>query len=244
VSDPKNLLKKSALYLLLAVLSFFAGFALLSLVVLPLFVKSEDTTKVPDLVGKDSERARLLCEERELVMEKRGERYQEDVPPGYILSQDPLPELLIGKGGKVEVVVSMGQELTSIPDITGLEADRAKSILETSGLTVTGERSESSEHMAEGRVLALEPPPGSRVKSGTEITLIVSAGSLSFAMPLLEERALDEAKRIAGNMGLVVGTIEYLRTDLPIGTVIDQKPPPGSQVVKGQEIGLVISSGE
>jgi serine/threonine-protein kinase len=244
VSDLGKLLRRSVVYVLVAGLSFFIGFVLLNFVVLPLFVKSEDTTKVPDLVGLEYEQARLLCEERELVLEKRGERYEEDIAPGFVLSQDPLPELLIKKGRRIDVVVSMGQELTSIPDITGLEADRARSILETSGLRVIGERSESSENMAEGRVLAVEPSPGSRVKGGTEVTLIVSTGPLSFVMPLLEERTLEEAKRIVGDMGLVVGRVEYVRTDLPIGTVIGQEPPAGSQVVNGQHVELVISSGE
>lgn len=244
MSDLGRLIKRTAVYLALAMVSFVVGFGIIDFVVLPLLVRSENTMKVPDLVGMEFEQARLLCEERELVLEKRGERYEEHVPPGFILSQDPLPELLVEKGKEIEVVVSMGQELTSIPDITGLEADRAKSILETSGLVVTGERRETSEIMAEGRVLAVEPPPGSRVKSGSEVALVLSSGPLSFAMPLLEERTLEEAKRIIADIGLVIGRIEYVRTELAIGIVISQRPPAGSQVVKGQPVELVISSGE
>jgi serine/threonine-protein kinase len=211
---------------------------------MPLLVRSGDTTKVPSVVGMEFEDARAICEERGLVLNRQGEKYEEDTPPGFVISQDPLPELMIKHGRRVDVIVSLGQELTSIPDITGLDPERATSILQTAGLTVVGERRESSETVSEGKVMDIEPPAGSRVRSGTEVTLVVSTGPISFVMPLLEERSLEEAERIIESMGLLMGSIEYVRTDLPIGTVMGQKPPAGSRVVKGQEVDLIISSGE
>lgn len=239
-----KLVKRASIYLIISVLFFLFGFAVINYFIMPYMVRSRDTTKVPNVTGMEFEKARDLCVERGLVINKQGEKYEEDRPPGFIIVQDPLPELVIKRGRRVDVIVSLGQELTSIPDITGLDADRATSILSTAGLKVIGERHESSEVVSEGKVMALEPPPGSRVKSGTEVTLVISTGAITFVMPLLEERLLDEAKHIVEDMGLVIANIEYVRTDLAIGTVIGQKPPAGSHVVQGQEVELVISSGE
>jgi beta-lactam-binding protein with PASTA domain len=239
-----DIMRRALIYAVISLLFFVFGFALINYVVLPFMVRSGDTTKVPNVVGMEYEKARELCQERGLTLSKQGEKYEEGMPPGFIIVQDPLPELVIKRGRRIDVIVSLGQELTSIPDVTGLDATRATSILETTGLKVLGERSESSEEMGEGKVMAIEPPAGSRVKSGTEVTLVISSGPVSFEMPLLEERMLDEAKRIITDMGLTIRGIEYIRTDLPIGTVIGQKPPAGSRVVKGQEVELVISSGE
>lgn len=239
-----RVLKRALVYAAMALLFFIVGFVLVNYIVMPLLIRSGDTTKVPDLIGLEFEDAREICEERGLVLNRQGEKYEEETPPGFIVSQDPLPELMMKQGRRVDVIVSLGQELTSIPDITGLDAERATSILETAGLVVVGERREASENVSEGKVMDIEPPPGSRVKSGTEVMLVVSTGPYSFDMPLLEERSLEEAERIIENMGLIVGRIEYVRTDLSIGTIIAQKPPPGSRVAKGQEVELTISSGE
>jgi beta-lactam-binding protein with PASTA domain len=239
-----RVLKRALVYAGMALFFFIVGFVLVNYIVMPLMVRSGDTTKVPNLIGMEFEDAREVCDERGLVLNRQGEKYEEDTPPGFIISQDPLPELMVKHGRRVDVIVSLGQELTSIPDVTGLDVERATSILQTAGLVVVGERRESSETVSEGKVMDIEPPPGSRVKSGTEVMLIVSTGQYSFVMPLLEERQLEEAERIIENMGLLVGKIEYARTDLPIGTVIAQKPPPGSRVVKGQEVDMTISSGE
>ncbi|MFQ6104461.1 MAG: PASTA domain-containing protein [Candidatus Glassbacteria bacterium] len=239
-----SLLRRALIYTFIALLFFILGFALVNYIVMPYKVKSGDTTKIPNLVGMEYEKARLICQEKGLVLNKQGEKFEQDTPPGFIISQDPLPELVMKRGRRVDVIVSLGQELTSIPDVTGLEADRAGRILETAGLKVLGERRQPSEVFKEGKVMGIDPPPGSRVKSGTEITLIISTGPISFIMPLLEERTLEEAKYIIEDMGLSLSGIEYVRTDLAIGTVIGQKPPAGSRVVKGQKVELIISSGE
>jgi len=239
-----DLLRKSLIYAAVAVLFFAFGFVLFNFVIMPYMVSSGDTTKIPDLVGMEYGKAGQICQERGLVLSKQGEKYEEDVPPGFIIVQNPLPELVMKKGRRIDVIVSLGQELTSIPDISGLEADRATSILETAGLKVLGKRHESSEVFAEGKVMDIEPPAGSRVKNGTEVTLMISTGPISFVMPLLEERTVEEARYIIEDMGLTVGALEYVRTDLAIGTVVDQKPPAGCRVVEGQEVELVVSSGE
>jgi len=239
-----DLLRKSLIYAAVAVLFFTFGFVFINFVLMPYIVSSGETTKIPDLIGMEYEKASQLCLERGLVLSKQGEKYEEEMPPGFIIVQDPLPELVMKRGRRVDVIVSLGQELTSIPDISGLEADRATSILQTAGLKVMGQRHESSEVVAEGKVMSIEPPAGSRVRNGTEVTLIISSGPISFVMPLLEERTIEEARHIIEDMGLTAGKTEYVRTDLAVGTVVGQKPPAGSRVVQGQKVELVVSSGE
>jgi eukaryotic-like serine/threonine-protein kinase len=77
------------------------------------------------------------------------------IPAGEIVGQSPLPGQVSLPGGTVELTVSLGPERRPVPDVTRLRADRALTVLETSGFEVTVDSVQADE--PEGQVVATEP---------------------------------------------------------------------------------------
>lgn len=99
------------------------------------------------------------------------------VPQGRVIGQNPAPKSKWPKNGKIELFVSKGIELSIavMPDVSGMSAEEAKSILETYKLIVTAD-TEGSLLYPPNAVITTLPGPGKPVKQGTEAKMIVSLG--------------------------------------------------------------------
>jgi len=237
-------MKRFLLSMALIVFSFFVGLALVNYIAMPLWVDKKDVVEVPSLVGEEVSRAREILEERGLVFGVMGENFSEEMPPGFILSQSPEEGLTVMRGRTVEVLVSLGQETVMIPDVAGFKVPQAKILLERAGLVPFDEQEEISETVMKGDVIRTEPPAKERVERGTEVLVYVSLGRTTMDMPLLEGRSLSETRRIVAAMELEIVRIDSIFSrDVRRGIVLGQKPPPGSRVVKGQEVELTVSMG-
>ena len=237
-------MKRIFLSILLIGLSFLVGLALVDYVVMPLWVDKKDVVEVPSLVGMEVSRAREILEEKGLGFGVLGENFSEEMPAGFILSQSPEAGSTVMRGRRVEVLVSLGQETVVVPDVVGFKVPQAKILLERSGLEPLDEREEISETVKKGCVIRTDPPAKERVKRGTEVRLFVSLGRATMDMPLLEGRNMTETRRIVEAMGLEIVRIDSIYSpDVREGIVLGQKPPPGSRVVRGQEVELTVSMG-
>ncbi|NLI91375.1 MAG: Stk1 family PASTA domain-containing Ser/Thr kinase [Peptococcaceae bacterium] len=98
-------------------------------------------------------------------------------PQGKVIGQNPAPKSKWPKNGRIELFVSKGIELTIavMPDVTGMSAEEAKSILEAYKLIVTAD-TEGSLLFPPNAVITTQPGPGKPVKQGTEAKMIVSLG--------------------------------------------------------------------
>lgn len=98
--------------------------------------------------------------------------YSSDVAEGYVISQDPTGE---GKEGDViNLVVSKGEELVTVEDVTTTykSEEQAKALLSDLAVSTTTKYSET----AEGIVIGQSIPAGKQVPKGTAITITVSLG--------------------------------------------------------------------
>ena len=98
--------------------------------------------------------------------------YSSDVAEGYVISQDPTGE---GKEGDViNLVVSKGEELVTVEDVTTTykSEEQAKALLSDLAVSTTRKYSET----AEGIVIGQSIPAGKQVPKGTAITITVSLG--------------------------------------------------------------------
>lgn len=126
--------------------------------------------KVPDVTGKDADRAVQALEKRDLVVD-RSDEFSDDVPEGDVISQSPTSGTLF-RGDRVELVVSSGPELVEIP--SGLIAsgvDAARSKLEAAGFEVDVEN--AIEYLGLGFVFRVSPGSGDTVPKGSTVTLYI-----------------------------------------------------------------------
>jgi len=140
--------------------------------------------------------------------------------------------------------VRHGKEIELI-DVRNKSAHKAVEMLEESGFEVEWVDTEEVSGIPKGVVIDQQPRPGSTVKSGRVIRLMVTGGQKFFPMPNLVGQVLKAANLILDNSKLVLDTVEYIfSSDKPEGVVFAQSILPGSMVAAGTPVRLVVSKGK
>lgn len=100
--------------------------------------------------------------------------YNSDVQEGYVISQSPKSGTQGKEGDTVTLVISQGEELVTVPDVTTTykSEEQAKALLSDFNVNVTTKYSQT----AEGIVIGQSIDVGKQVAKGTSITITVSLG--------------------------------------------------------------------
>ena len=100
--------------------------------------------------------------------------YNSDVQEGYVISQSPESGTQGKEGDTVTLVISQGEELVTVPDVTKTykSEEQAKALLSDFNVNVTTKYSQT----AEGIVIGQSIDAGKQVAKGTSITITVSLG--------------------------------------------------------------------
>lgn len=100
--------------------------------------------------------------------------YNSDVQEGYVIYQSPESGTQGKEGDTVTLVISQGEELVTVPDVTTTykSEEQAKALLSDFNVNVTTKYSQT----AEGIVIGQSIDVGKQVAKGTSITITVSLG--------------------------------------------------------------------
>lgn len=140
---------------------------------------------------------------------------------------------------------AFGGGTVAVPSVVGMTEEEASATVAAAGLTIGQVTTENSEEYELGTIMRQEPPAGTRVKKGTAIDIVVSAGVAMVEVPNVV--SMTEADAIAAIEGaqlevaLPIGR-EYSK-DVPEGQVISSEPAAGAQVPKGSKVAIVVSKG-
>lgn len=213
--------------------------------------KEEDNlVEVPDLVGKTEAEALQMTKERQLGIQLRGEEASNQ-EKGKISSQT------IPSGNKVAInttiyyFISKGTETIQMPNFDGRTAIEAERNLKEKGLNVEIKKqySEFDEdgypYVEPGFVLAVYPEPGTSVRSGDDVTLIVSRGGdygNQVWVPNVIGRSRDDAITTLGKWMNINVTYEK-STEVPEGDVISQNPTSDELADPEGDVSIVVSCG-
>ena len=92
------------------------------------------TSAMPDVVGDKKDSAVRVLESQELDLEIVVEEiFDSVVPAGDVIRTEPEKNAALKTGQKVTVYVSKGAELATMPNVTGIDIDKAVNILINSG---------------------------------------------------------------------------------------------------------------
>jgi beta-lactam-binding protein with PASTA domain len=221
----------------LAMLAFFTGLLLFNNLIMPQLIHGTSEVKVPDLANLTFEQAEKEVSAAGLQLSRAGERFDPSVPSGFILSQDP-PEGTPVRGRKrIMVVVSLGEEFSSVPEVFGESLRGARLLIERAGLAVGGLTRAPSEEVGEGLIAGTDPPAESVLPRGTPVGLLVStgAGEELFMMPDLLGREIGGVRRQLEALGFRVVTPPAVPS---IGGIVFQDPAPGSRITRDATIML------
>ncbi|MCL6466668.1 MAG: PASTA domain-containing protein [candidate division WOR-3 bacterium] len=149
-------------------------------------------------------------------------------------------------GGIVSILmpllVQKGKEV-AVPNLMGLTPEKAESLLVKSGLKKGEIRTVPSAEVPVNRVCGQYPRAGRRVKIGREVDLEISAGVSKVRIPNLEGLPLANAITALERSGFVVARVESIRTaTVPAGRVVTLFPPAGTEVRRGTEVVISVST--
>jgi len=100
-----------------------------------------------------------------------------DEPAGTIIEQIPPAGEQVPAGSEVAIIISLGPELLSVPDVAGQPFEAASNILQQAGFRVERENTPSTT-VAEGRVISQAPAGGTQLARNQTVTLTVSLGDV------------------------------------------------------------------
>jgi hypothetical protein len=159
---------------LVCVAAFAGGWIVAVSVIFPPPPESVDTVPVPLLVGRPIADAERLVADAGLVLESTTEMPHRSRAEGVVVAQSPLAGQHLRPGDGVRLAISSGPPRARVPDLVGLPADGAASVLARAGFQVLVE--EELSEAQPGRVVRMEPGAGREYQVPARITLFVSAG--------------------------------------------------------------------
>lgn len=134
------------------------------------------TGGVPEVAGLSRRAAIVELEEVGLRAEVV-EKYNREVPEGYVINQNPRAGTPVQKNTVVQLAVSLGREPVAlqVPNLVGKTTTQVFDILDELGLE-RGAITHSKGIYPENYVLDQEPKPGATIQTGEEVELKVSLG--------------------------------------------------------------------
>ncbi len=132
---------------------------------------------IPDFSNQEA--TQVFAELKNLGLEYTESRINHpSIASGYVIKTDPTKGSEVKAGTVVTVYVSLGAQtiMKQVPDVTGINVDDAKRVLESYGLKVgTVELDETSDEPY-GTVIDQDPANGDMVATGSFVNLTVSQG--------------------------------------------------------------------
>jgi serine/threonine-protein kinase len=98
--------------------------------------KGPEPVDLPELVGTDGDEAEATLTDLGLEVD-RSDEFSESVDKGLVISMDPKGGTTSYRGETVELVVSKGPPLVTVPDVVGMSESAAKAALEKAGFKVS-----------------------------------------------------------------------------------------------------------
>jgi eukaryotic-like serine/threonine-protein kinase len=129
---------------------------------------------VPDVYRHSMEEARFILEQSRLVVGEVREAYDQTVPSGFILAQDPAPGASVARGTAVNLTVSKGQQTLVLPNLVGQSLDETRQMLEPLGVTLREVTQVARSDVPPGQVVSMMPPAGTQIHHGDAVTVTIA----------------------------------------------------------------------
>jgi serine/threonine-protein kinase len=146
-------------------------------------------------------------------------------------------------GGGVAAYLLTRPEKAVVPGVVGEDLNTARTQLQNAGFAVGSPIQVTSAKKA-GTVIAQDPQGGTKIKTGSSVSLTVSSGPGNTPVPTLVGETVDQAKSALQVASLKPGkTLKQSSTSYAKGHVIDSSPVAGTSVPIGSRVALIVSTG-
>ena len=195
--------------------------------------------KVPDVVGKTQEDATKAITDAGLTLGAITQEYSSSVASGQVVSSDPAAGTSVAHSSAVAIVISRGRQTATVPNVTGMNIDQAKTTLEAAGLKLGTQTQAFSDSAASGTIISSNPAAGANgVYNGDSIAVTVSKGPENVTVPDVNGKSEEEARKALEDLGLKAEVNKRLGG--PFGTARSTDPAAGTSVKAGSSVKINI----
>lgn len=204
---------------------------------LNVYTRHDARVAVPDLAGLTVEEARARLAEHDLLPEVIDSVYNDDVPKGTVVDQDPDAEKVVKPGRTIYLVMNANEaKMLDMPQLVNLSKRQAISVLDIIGIKVKEMRYRPDPcvdcvvaQLYEERPIAAE----TRIRRGEAITLVLGSGMNGERVQVPDVRGLGlaELKAVLNMASLNLGVVAacdgcVTATDSAMARVERQQPEP------------------
>lgn len=197
--------------------------------------------KVPDVIGMMQDKANTLVVSQGFKFTIAGTE-KNDKPKGTVISCYPNVGDTINKGDAVRVTISSGPDQSVVPDVRGLDLERAKEVIQNAGYTV-GDVSKDYSDSPANTVTSINPTAGTTLDKGSAISMVISIGPRikQSVVPSLRGKSQDEAVAALRNINLAAN-VRYTDTQdsNQNNIVADQDIPAGTKLNQGAKVTIAV----
>lgn len=199
-----------------------------------------------DFTGKTLVEATALAKEKGLTLKQVETLFSADTEPGIVLSQSPEAGTMIKSGREIQVIVSIGEEASFMPDLRNKTLEEVKLVIEDKGL-ILGAVKEEVNDLAPGLVVSQRPEPNDDYTAGMTVDLVISLGpeTEDIKVPDLTGKTQEEAIQLLKSVKLNFGAIEtaYSNT-VKLDLVMAQSIAVDTPVKEGTLVNFTLSLGK
>ena len=142
-------------------------------------------------------------------------------------------------------VVGNERDVVEVPGVLGLPLEEAREKFFATGLLTEIRSRDYDNKVLEDAVIAQIPEPGSKVKKGRRISVVVSKGKEFAVIPDIKNMTERQARMELKNRGFLIGEIKKVfHSKQSAETVVDAFPQSGSTISRDMKVDIIISKGQ
>ena len=194
---------------------------------------------MPNLVGLPISTAERFGSGLGLEVKIEDKLYSDKYLANEVVSQVPPAGTRVKMGQHVHVLISLGTQHVTVPELTNASIRAAQIIAVQRGLTVGDLATVYWPGQVEDTIVAQEPPASTTQAHSLVLNLLISAGDPPriYVCPSFVGMLLAEARRIVQDAGFQPGQVTTVPAPgSPSGVVVAQTPAAGSKINVGSSI--------
>ncbi|MGH7727378.1 MAG: Stk1 family PASTA domain-containing Ser/Thr kinase [Vulcanimicrobiaceae bacterium] len=160
---------------------------------------------------------------------------------GIVIRQDPVAGASVAAGSSVTLDVSSGLPQVTLLDLGQYSSGDAQRYLRNAHLKP--KLVAKFDQAPPGTVLSQNPAAGTQLAVHSVVTLVVSKGPPTVALPDLVTMSAGDAERALAAAHLRATVSQHNYDGIPVGVVAEQSPSAGTALAPGSSVQLVVSAG-
>jgi beta-lactam-binding protein with PASTA domain len=133
--------------------------------------------------------------------------------------------------------------MAAVPDLAGLTAPEAESMLRDAGLEIGQIKETYSDTVPPGKIVSSAPSVGHELEAGSTVELKVSKGPEMLAVPALVGSGEADALAALQAQGFLAEVLRDYNESLGTGMVCAMQPAPNTSTQRGSTVTLTVSLG-